>query len=77
MKMDSDDAVITSTGNANLPTWYIDTTHSITLKSVPDMKPLKATIKGPINRPINLLGNLSRTSTQINRQCYLPLILND
>ncbi len=56
MKMDSDSAVVDSTGNADLPKWYVDTTHSISLKTVPDMKPLSATIKGPLNRPLNSLG---------------------
>ena len=56
MKMDSDTAVVTSTGNANLPTWYMDTTHTISLKTVPDMKPLSATIKGPLNKPLNSFG---------------------
>ncbi len=82
MKMDSDTAVIDSTGNANLPTWYVDTTHMISMKTLPDMEPLKATVKGPLNKPLNSFGkgvyeDYIQQKFQSEIQDKLPDVLGD
>ncbi len=56
MVMDSDDAVITSTGTADLPKWFINVDNKITLKSVPDLAPFEVKIKGPIDNPSDTFG---------------------
>jgi uncharacterized protein involved in outer membrane biogenesis len=56
MVMDSSDAVIKSTGTADLPKWFINVDNVITLKSVPDLAPFEVKIKGPIDKPGNTFG---------------------
>ena len=56
MVMDSADAVINSTGTADLPKWFINVDNLITLKSVPDLEPFEVKIKGPIDNPSDTFG---------------------
>lgn len=56
MVMDGPAASITSKGNANLPTWYLDTTHDIALKNAGDFEPFTITISGPLDNPANTFG---------------------
>lgn len=56
MELDGPEAAITSTGNADLPKWYINTTHTIALKDAPDVEPFDVAIKGPLDNPGNTFG---------------------
>lgn len=56
MEMDGPEALITSKGNASLPRWYIDTTHTVTLKNAQSVEPFDVEIKGPLNNPGNTFG---------------------
>lgn len=56
MVMDGPEAVINTTGYADLPKWFINADNEITLKNVPDLKPFNVKIKGPINNPSDTFG---------------------
>ena len=56
MVMDSADAVINSTGYADLPSWFINVDNKITLKSVPDLAPFEVKIKGSLSNPGDTFG---------------------
>ncbi len=56
MAMDSSDAVIKSTGYADLPKWFINVDNTITLKSVPDLDPFGVKIKGSLSNPTDTFG---------------------
>lgn len=56
MKLDGPEALIVSTGSANLPLWSIDTTHNVTLKNAESVDPFDVTISGPLNNPANTFG---------------------
>lgn len=57
MSMDGPSATIVSKGNANLPQWYMDTVHTITLKNAPDVQPFDVAIKGSLSNPGNTFGS--------------------
>ncbi len=57
MTMDGPSATIASKGNASLPRWYMDTTHTITLKNAPDVQPFDVVIKGSLSNPGNTFGS--------------------
>ncbi|MCI5060033.1 MAG: AsmA family protein, partial [Alphaproteobacteria bacterium] len=56
MAMEGDAALIKSTGYADIPNWFINTDHEITLKQVPDLKPFIVKIKGPLDNPSDTFG---------------------
>ena len=56
MVLDGPSASISSKGNADLPKWYINTTHTITLKQTEDLDPFDVAIKGPLDNPTNTFG---------------------
>ena len=56
MVMDGPEAKIVSTGNADLPRWYLDTSHTISLKNAPGVEPFDVAIKGSLNNPANTFG---------------------
>ena len=56
MAMEGDAALIKSTGYADLPKWFINTDHEITLKQVPDLKPFTVKIKGTLDNPSDTFG---------------------
>lgn len=56
MIMDSDEAMIQSTGYADLPKWFINVDNKITLKTVPDLAPFEVKIKGPLDNPTDTFG---------------------
>jgi len=56
MALDGPAAEIVSTGNADLPRWYIDTKHTITLKKAKEVDPFDVVIKGPLDNPGNTFG---------------------
>ncbi len=56
MAMDGPEALIASTGNVNLPKWYMNTNHQITLKNAPEVEPVDVEIKGSLDNPGNTFG---------------------
>lgn len=56
MALDSAEANISSTGNADLPKWFINVDNVITLKKVTDLEPFEVKIKGPIDNPTDTFG---------------------
>ncbi|HPF78738.1 MAG TPA: AsmA-like C-terminal region-containing protein, partial [Alphaproteobacteria bacterium] len=56
MVMDSAEAMIESTGSADLPKWFINVDNKITLKNVTDLQPFNVKIKGPIDNPTDTFG---------------------
>jgi uncharacterized protein involved in outer membrane biogenesis len=56
MVMDSSDAVINSTGYADLPKWFINVDNTVTLKSVTDLEPFGVKIKGSLSNPKDTFG---------------------
>jgi uncharacterized protein involved in outer membrane biogenesis len=56
MVMDSAEYRIDSTGNADLPKWFINVDNKITLKNVPDLEPFEVKIKGPLDNPTDTFG---------------------
>ncbi len=58
MVMDSSDAVINTTGYADLPKWLINVDNKISLKSVTDLDPFSIKIKGSLSNPKTLGTNV-------------------
>lgn len=56
MVMDGVDAMINSTGYADLPSWFINVDNKITLKNVPDLEPFEVKIKGSLSNPTDTFG---------------------
>ena len=54
--MDSAEAVINTTGYADLPNWLINTDNEIMLKNVSDLEPFNVKIKGPLDNPSDTFG---------------------
>ncbi|MFK7839234.1 MAG: AsmA family protein [Bdellovibrionales bacterium] len=51
MELDGPTAMISSTGNVDLPRWYIDANHKITLKKATDISAFDVPTKGPLDNP--------------------------
>ncbi len=82
MQMDGPEAMIVSTGNANMPRWTLDTVHTVTLKNAREVAPFKVTIKGPLDNPANTFGKgmfdtLLREKVQDQVAKKLPGLLGD
>lgn len=56
MAMDNPEAIIESTGSADLPKWFINVDNKITLKNVEGLEPFMVKIKGPLDKPTNTFG---------------------
>ncbi len=57
MKMDGPEAAIVSTGRVDLPAWYIDTNHTVTLKNAQGVEPFGVAIQGSLSNPKNTFGS--------------------
>ena len=57
MQMDGPEALIVSKGNVSLPRWYMDTTHTITLRNADEVDPFDVAIKGSLDNPSNTFGS--------------------
>ncbi len=58
MAMDNVEAVINSTGYADLPSWFINVDNIVTLKNVTDLEPFEIKIKGSLSNPKTLGTNV-------------------
>jgi len=58
MQMDGPAAVIDSTGQADLPKWFINVDNKVTIKGVSGLDPLDIKIKGSIDNPKTLGTNI-------------------
>ena len=82
MIMDGPEAMIVSKGNANLPRWFLDTLHTVTLKNAQKIEAFDVTIKGPLDNPANTFGKgmfqtLMREKVQDKVIEKLPGLLGD
>lgn len=86
MALDSDEAIIETTGYADLPSWFINADNKITLKNVADLDPFMVKIKGPLDKPTNTFGKnilqdyiQDKLKRKINKELgdKLPGILGD
>ena len=57
MEMDGPEAKIVTKGNVSLPRWYMDTTHTISLKNADEVDPFDVVIKGSLDNPSNTFGS--------------------
>ena len=57
MVMAGSEAKIDSKGSVNLPRWWIDTMHTVTLANAPDVDPFDVVIKGSLDNPSNTFGS--------------------
>jgi|GEM_PF-1036833 len=81
MVLDGPSAVINSTGQADLPKWYIDVDNMISLKGVEDFDPINIEIKGSISNPgtfgKDVLQDYLRQRLQRKLGDKLPDLLGD
>ncbi len=86
MSMEGPAAIITSTGYADLPKWFVNVDNSIVLKDVPDLKPINVKFKGPLDNPSDTFGKkivedylTDKLKRKINKELgdKLPGILGD
>ena len=81
MVMDNVEAVINSTGYADLPSWFINVDNVVTLKNVTDLEPFEVKIKGSLSSPKTLGTNVLEdyVAAKLKRKLAkeLPDVLGD
>lgn len=81
MILDGDAAVINSTGQADLPKWYLNVNNEISLKNVADFDPVNIELKGSISNPktfgTNILEDYLKQKLQRKLGKELPNLLGD
>lgn len=64
MAMENTEALIASTGSADLPKWFINVDNTVTLKNVEGLEPFVIKLKGPLNSPTTLGTNILQDYVQ-------------
>jgi len=81
MVLDGPSSTITSTGNVDLPKWFINVNNAVALKEVPDFDPVNIQIKGSLSNPSTLGKNVlgDYISDKLKRKIgkELPNLLGD
>lgn len=85
MALDSEEAIIQSTGSADLPKWFINVDNTVTLKNVEGLDPFVIKLKGSLDNPKTLGTNIledyvqDKIKRKINKELgdKLPGILGE
>ena len=76
IKLDGPQALLTSTGNVNLPRWTIDLKNNMTVKNS-EVPPFDFTISGPLDNPLQAGGSVIEGFLRQKAQAKIEKLITD